>query len=123
VSTDNILPESVLSEVTVGKTIASLGCLLVVWADLIRTTDPNEYYAPFMDAADEMVVNAEVLLHILESLSQGQKNKVIVLPPHIGAINVRNPLNALKERDATEKIKASRSAGGDEDDHNTDIPF
>jgi len=123
VSTDNILPESVLSEVTVGKTIASLGCLLVVWSDLIRSTDPNEFYTPFMDAADEMVVNAEVLLHILESLSQGQKNKVIVLPPHIGAIIVQNPLAEMNERDAKKKIKASRSASGDDDDHNTDVPF
>lgn len=114
---NQVLSESILSEVTVGKMLASLGCYLVVWADILRSTDPNESYTPFMDTSDEMVVYAEVLLHVIGALSTGQKNKSIVLPPHIGAVSVPNPLYKGEAANAVNSLRhLDASWGGINDD-------
>jgi len=123
VDNETRVPMGVQASVQLGAFLASLGVQLVVWANLLQDTDPNESYQPFVEAADDMLIHSEVMLAVLASLSKTAAHKEVELPPHIGALSVPNPLKEMNEREARDKISASRSAGGVDDKHTPDIPF
>jgi len=94
--------------------IASTGIQLVLWSKVIESTDPNESYAPFAQMAEDMLTHSEVLALVEEQFPVLAEHMRIKLPPHIGAVAIKNPLRVRDSEDPLPFDKGSTSDMGDE---------
>lgn len=92
--------------IPLSEVIAATGIQLMIWAELIDKTDPNESYEPFSKMQDEMLTHSEVLAEIAKQYPKLSRSMKIHLPADVGVIRVKNPLFKLDAAGASSDDEA-----------------
>jgi len=106
-----------LNEIKLKDLTAACGVQLLIWAKMVQEIDPNDYYEPFMEMADDMLVHSEVLTLIEKQYPVMSNHMTIKLPDHLTAVTIRNPLREQESEDPLPFDKGSTS------DNMGDVPF